>query len=521
MGVVTTAVFSTLFMRLYAIIKNDSYSAAGKLQSSCTLELGSVNANIYDRNFMKLVNNETEYLAAVNPVSDAVQEILPHVTDKKDFYSCLVYGSPFVCKTDTASFKSDNITAFKVYRRYGDKTIANHVLGYICDGVGVTGIESAYDSYLRSHVQTNRITYNIDGLGGVLEGMGKKVGAAEEMKAGVVLTIDKYIQSICELAGRNIKKGAIVVMDVRSGDILGMASFPDYDPNNIGASLENKDSPLINRCLYSYSVGSIFKLVTALSAFEQGIDEDFSYDCDGSETVEGQLFKCHDHSGHGLQNMTQAMQNSCNTYFIKLAEQLDGKLFRETASRLGFGVPMSLALGINADGGSLQTKEELEIPAEKANFSFGQGKLTASPLQICRMTAAIANEGKLFLPRLVIGTSENGKDINAETEQKFIRVFDRQTAFRLQDLMIAAVNDNPTSKARPSNTRAAGKTSTAQTGVFDEDGVEKCHGWITGYFPLSQPKYAVTVLCEDGGYGNECAAPIFKEIAQRITDIYK
>ncbi|MGN0612316.1 MAG: peptidoglycan D,D-transpeptidase FtsI family protein [Porcipelethomonas sp.] len=518
---VTFAVlFSILYMRIYVIVCDEKYTQAAAGQSVCRVEVGSVDANIYDRNFLSFVNNDTAYYAAINPTAEAAAEILPHVTDTDEYYSQLVYGSPFSCQVDSNEFESSDITVFEIPERYGENQLAPHVIGYVCDGTGVTGIESAYDEFLRSRSKSYTVTYGIDGQGSVLQGIEETVTPYSEMKAGVVLTLDKYIQAICELAGSKMEKGAVVVMDIRSGDILGMASFPSFSADNLGEALENEDSPLINRCLYSYNVGSIFKLVTALAAFEQGIDESFSYSCTGSETIGDQVFMCHDHSGHGSQDMAEAMKNSCNTYFIKLSERLDTGLFYKTAQRLGFGVPVSLALGINSSGGNLPTGEELEIPAEKANFSFGQGKLLATPLQICAMTAAIANEGKLYVPRLVKGTTEDGENITREEEIKYTQVFDRDTAFRLQDLMIGAVNGNPESNARPGNTRAAGKTSTAQTGLFDENGEEICHGWITGFFPLSQPEYAVTVLCEGGGYGNECAAPVFKEIAERITDIY-
>ena len=108
--------------------------------------------------------------------------------------------------------------------------------------------------------------------------------------------------------------------------------------------------------------------------------------------------------------------------------------------------------------------DDLSLPAEKANFSFGQGKLLASPVQICAFTAAIANEGKLFVPRLVAGITEDGKNITGGEESRYSQVIDRDTAFRLQDLMIAAVGRNTESNARPCNVYAAGKTSTAQTG---------------------------------------------------------
>lgn len=512
--------FTTLFTRIYVIVSDEKYVQAGKNQSVCKIEAITSNANIYDRNFMKLVNNKNQIYAAINPTPEAVSEILPVVYDKEDFYSQLVYGSPFICRINEAVEENEDITVFESAERYSENQFAEHIIGYVREGVGITGIESAYDEYLRSNSSTFSVTYNIDGKGGVLQGVDKKVVRPEEMKEGVVLTIDKYIQAICELMEDKVKKGAIVVMDVQSGDILAMASFPSYSADKLGEALENKDSPLINRCIYSYSVGSIFKLVTCLSAFEQGINEDFSYECTGEISVDGQTFKCHDLSGHGKLDMTGAIRESCNPYFIKLSEKIDTEFFHSVAERLGFGRAYSLANGINCSGGNLQSVEELSIPAEKANFSFGQGKLLATPLQICTFTASIANEGKLYNPRLVIGTTNDGENVDSEEPQKYTQVFDRDTAFRLQDLMIAAVNGNTNSNARPSNVRAAGKTSTAQTGVFDENGEELCHGWITGYFPISQPKYAVTVLCEDGGYGNDTAAPIFKEIAERIKNIY-
>lgn len=521
MAVTFMFMFSVLYMRIYVIVRNNDYIETGKNQGIYKLTVGNINGNIYDSNFNKLVNNQVNYYAAINPTVSAAEEILPHIVDKEEYYSQLVYGSPFVCQVDSSEFKSDDITVFEIPDRYGKNQLAQHIIGYVQDGEGVTGIEEAYDEFLRSNVQKNTVTYSIDGQGTVLQGLNKDIKSDDEMTAGVVLSIDKYIQAICELVGKKIEKGAVIVMDIRTGDILGMASFPSYSVDNLGEAVIAKDSPLINRCLYSYNVGSIFKLVTAQAAFAQGINEDFSYDCTGSVEIDGQVFKCHDLSGHGSQDMTKAMANSCNTYFIELAKHIDSQLFRETAEKMGFGMSIPLASGITASGGNLQSMDDLMMPAEKANFSFGQGKLLASPVQICTFTAAIANEGKLFVPRLVKGITKDGKTIVNEEQSKYTQVLDRDTAFRLQDLMIAAVNENENSNARPRNTYAAGKTSTAQTGRFGTDKIEICHGWITGYFPVSEPRYAVTVLCEDGGYGNDCAAPIFKEIAERITDIYK
>jgi len=519
-GILFAVLFTVLYMRIYIIMTDEKYIEVAKNQTVYTVEAGTVNANIYDRNFLKLVNNEIGRYAVVNPVDDTLKEIMPYVTDAESFNNKLFYGMPFVCEINGDVRENENITVFEIPERYSKNQLAEHVIGYTCDGVGVTGIESAYDEFLRENSGKAGVTYNIDGMGGVLEGIGKKVHDTTNLDDGVVLTIDKYIQAVCELMEEKVKKGAVVVMDVQSGDILGMASFPSYSVDKLSEAVSDENSPLINRCLYSYNVGSIFKLVTSLAAYEQGIDNSFLYKCSGKTEIGNQTFMCHDHSGHGELDMTDAMRESCNTYFIELSKNIDTKYFRSVAVRLGFGKAYSLASGINSSGGNLPSMDELLLPAEKANFSFGPGKLLATPLQVCSFTSAIANEGRLYNPRLVIGTTDDGENILSEQEQKYTRVFERNTAFYLQDLMIASVNGNEKSNARPSNVRAAGKTSTAQTGVFDKNGEELCHAWITGFFPISQPEYAVTVLCENGGYGNDVASPVFKEIAQRITDIY-
>lgn len=517
LGCVFMFLFAILYMRIYVIVSNPKYYAAAKEQGTYTLTVGHTYGNIYDTDYDLLVNDTTAYYAAVNPTAEAAEEILPYVKDLESYHANIIYGKPFVSEVSKKDFDCEDITVFEVPVRNREKQLAQHIVGYTDESGGVSGIEFAYDEFLRDSVSENSVTYNVDGRGGVMDGLGKDIKQGEPMTDGVVLTIDKDIQAVCENAGSKMEKGAVVVMDIQTGDILGMASFPSYNISTLSEDVCNENSPLINRCLYSYNVGSIFKLVTALAAFEQGIDESFSYNCTGVTEISGQPFKCHNLSGHGVLDMTGAMTESCNTYFIELAKRIDNSILIETAKRIGFGRSITLATGMTASGGTLQTEEDLLLPAEKANMSFGQGKLTASPVQICSFTSAIANEGRLYVPRLVKGITHDGKTVVNENEVKYTEVFDRQTAFRLQDLMIAAVDKNEDSNARPSSTHAAGKTSTAQTGRFDDDGEELCHGWITGFFPLSSPKYAVTVLCEDGGYGNDCAAPVFREIAERIT----
>ena len=325
------------------------------------------------------------------------------------------------------------------------------------------------------------------------------------------------IQRICERAGRDIDKGAIVVTDVKTGEILALASFPRFSADDIGAALTDERSPLIDRALYSYSVGSAFKLVTACEGLNEGLGG-YVYDCTGSIDVSGQLFRCHKYDGHGVQTMSEAMTNSCNTYFIALSQLLDTKRYRSLAAELGFGREIYLCAGMTASAGVLPTEEELLVPAELANFSFGQGRLTATPLQVNALTCAIASGGELPLLTIMRGITVDGETVGNLKPPRRSRVMTEETAAQLRKMMIEAVYLNDSSKARPRYIRVGAKTSTAQTGRYGDDGEELCHAWITGFFPSSSPTYAVTVLVEDGGYGNDAAAPIFAEIADGIIN---
>ena len=172
---------------------------------------------------------------------------------------------------------------------------------------------------------------------------------------------------------------------------------------------------------------------------------------------------------------------------------------------------------MTASGGVLPTVKDLMIPAELANFSFGQGKLSATPLQILQLTCTIANNGKMPVLRLVKGMTLDGDDILNEKKPQNSQVLERTTANQLKEMMISAVEDNENSNAKTNYTTVGAKTSTAQTGRYDKNGVELCHAWITGFFPADKPQYAVTVLIEDGGYGNDASAPVFKEIVEKIV----
>ncbi len=507
----------TLLVAVVAVhMKNGGYAQTALQQRNDTVIAAKAEGYIYDRNFRPLVNCETACYAVVQPTQEAIAQLLPHMEDVNAVIDGIRSGKPFSCRVDEGIPDCEDIIVMQVPQRRPKRQLAQHVIGYTSDGMGVTGLESDYNSILRSKEDTAGVTFTVDALGQVLRGISPVVSPIHNSNGSVVTTLDAEIQQICEEAGSGIQKGAIVVMNVENGDILAMASFPNYSPDRLVEAIADENSPLINRCLYTYSVGSIFKLVTAAAAYNQGLIR-FACECTGKTEVAGQLFRCHDWRGHGLVNMEQAMIYSCNSYFVEMSRFVQPDNMRSVAQDLGFGTQIALTRSIVSAGGTLPTQENLELPAEMANFCFGQGFLTASPLQINQMTCAIANDGEMPLARLIAGYSLDGKSIENEKPPMYAKSLPRNAAYFLQGLMISAINENEESNAVPAYVYAAAKTSTAQTGRYDEEGNEYCHAWITGYFPLDEPKYAVTVLVEDGGYGNDAAAPIFREIADRVT----
>ena len=507
--------FTILSFNYFGLAQKREYVRASEDNSFITINAGNTQGTIYDRNFVPLTNNTTSIVAVVVPSAISVDELYDIALDKNDFLQKYNEGRPFVFRCNQFGEESAGVTFFEIPLHYDDNLLAKHIVGYLSEDLGVSGIEYAYNRLLRGGNMENSVTYSTDGFGRILIGAGKEVIRSTKHKTGVVTTIDTRIQSICERVGKDIDKGCIVVTEVKTGDILALASFPDYNIEDINTALSDERSPLINRALYSYSVGSVFKLVTACEAINDEMGG-YIYNCSGSTDVNGQLFRCHKYDGHNLQNLSEAMTNSCNTYFIALSQLLDTKKFRDLASQLGFGHEIYLCAGMTGSAGVLPSEKDLMIPAERANFSFGQGRLTATPLQINALTCTIANGGELPILSIMRGITVDGKSVGNEKPPRLSRVMSSETAAALRKMMIEAVYLNDKSKAQPQYIRVGAKTSTAQTGRYGKDGEEFCHAWITGFFPSSSPTYAVTVLVEDGGYGNDAAAPIFAKIADCI-----
>jgi len=513
--------FMSMIMQLFVASQGRQYAQAAARQSTCTLEAGTARGVIYDCHFQPLVGRQDSAVTAVVPTPQSAAWLLGRAAGSRRtaLLAQLQGGRPFLYAGDLTGCPDASV--FHLPVRYGPGSLAPHVVGYLDSGGrhGVAGIEAACDGLLRGFGGRRALRCQVDAAGHALAGGAEAVGSSAPPVGGVVLTLDSGIQRAAQQAldESGCPAGAVVVLDIWTGAIRAMASAPAYDQNDVAAALGRSDAPLLNRALCAYSVGSTFKLAVAAAALEQGIPAQTSFSCPGYALVDGQVFHCHNLAGHGSLDMQQALEHSCNVYFIQLARRVGAAPVRAMAQRLGFGRATQLAQGLRGAAGSLTPLQDL-TGGEFANFSFGQGQLTATPLQLAVMTAAIANGGQTVVPRLVQGTTADGRTLSQTVpEYAVTRAMSVKTAAALQQMMIGVVTGGSGSAAAPAAGGAGGKTASAQTGVTDSGGREVVHAWFSGFYPAQTPHWAIVVLCEGGGSGGSTAAPVFRRVADAIA----
>lgn len=519
---VSLGICSLLMMRLYHLCMDESLLQSAQRQSSYFLDVTDTRGKIYDRNGELLTDIEEKNRIAVVPTREAAQACADQIegADRRRVLDRIREGKPFlydlpkqekVYAQDVENFPVTNRLAHDSADRY-----AVHLIGYRDgEGKGVCGLEKSFDEEFSAAGEEVQVRCQVDAMGNAMHSDGMQIrGNPHSGKSGIVLTLDRRMQKIVEEVGEEqIEKGAIVVMKPQSGEIVACASFPQYDPYDLEKALQDENRSLLNRALMPYCVGSSFKLVTTAAALEQGISPSFSINCVGATQVAGRTFYCHNRAGHRETDLKSAIEHSCNPYFIALGQEVGGKAILGMAQAMGFGEETVLAPGIIAEKGTLPTLSDLASPHELANFSFGQGKLTATPIQVAAMVSAVCNDGLLPTPTLLLGKTEDGKGIEKFLPTATRRVFSKQTAAFLKDAMIGVVEEGSAPMAKPKEGGAGGKTASAQTGIIDESGEEIVHAWFAGFFPAQTPQYAAVVLVEGGEYGGRVASPIFKEIA--------
>lgn len=508
-----------LSVRIISLSENEVQ--AGKTVSAKSIDLATLRGTVYDCNLNPITNAETDIYIAAKPSNEAVA-VLKGVLNPDIFESIkerLAKGKPVAVKSEKSVDDSENIKTVYVPKRYGDDGFACHIIGYLgADGTGVSGVEKIFDSILSREIKTAKIRFSADANGRAMLGEAISVEDNEMPKNGIVLTIDKDIQKITEFALDKFgaECAAAVVMEIKSGAVRACVSRPAFDRNSLSDALHDENSPLINRALLAFNAGSVFKPVVAAAALENGIAEDFEYNCTGNVTYNGVTFNCHKRSGHGVLDMEGALANSCNTYFIALANETGAESIIDTAKNFGFGKQITLAEGMRSAQGYLPSKSEIDSKASLANLSFGQGQLLATPLHICSMTATIANNGIRVNPYLIEGETDSyGNFIRIKHYKEKIQVISENTAQLLRIFLQSVVTNGSGRNAESEYVSTAGKTATAQTGRT-ENGNEIYNSWFAGYFPADNPEYAVVIMREKGEGGSVDCAPIFRVIAETV-----
>jgi penicillin-binding protein 2 len=436
-------------------------------------------------------------------------------------------------------------------RQYPYGTLASHVLGYlkqwekgditsiekrtfdhyIGNEKGIAGVEATMDSYLRGP----------EGIKTVLKDeKGRTIGMLDYTKPGigakVELTIDARIQYLLENTLRRAGRAAGVVLDVRTGEVIAMASVPDYDPNAFIPSISSEKfksytskpqlSPFTNRAITSFTPGSTMKVPTAIAGSLNGMSNR-SFSCEGFVPYGNHNIGCwlwnKNRGSHGSLTLPRALQQSCNPYFNKLSNAIGWKSMVDGFSLVGLGKKTGIELP-NEDPGILpgsrawraSSPGAVMTPALTAMLSIGQGDTMTSPLQLAAMLAPIANGGKYYQPRIVKQvTAANGTVLVSDFPKLEVDLL--TSGIKESDLalirlgMWKAVNEagGTAGKVRMADYEIAAKTGTAQS---VDNGQKSNNSWVISFAPFDQPRYAVVILAESAGSGGGVCGPLVNMI---------
>ena len=511
---------SVLYIKLYALsLPGSIYAEAAS--STRSVMLASSRGQIYDRNMNRLTYTVPEYKTCIRPTPAAIIKINGIITDEAALEK-IHTGSFTVITTDDPLplENSEDILNLSFFKRYDGNTLC-HITGYLSgSGKGECGIEKEYDDFLNKTNGCVEAVFHTDALGRMLMNEPVEIRDTAYMsKSGVVLTIDREIQKITEqeLINAGFRTGAAVVLSAQTSEILACVSLPFYDRNDPSKSADDPDAPFINRAFCAYSVGSVYKVITAAAAIENGTDIG-DYTCTGNVIKSGTVFNCSKTDGHGKTDMKKAVAISCNPYFIELSVKTGAKKMVETARKLGFGKSITLYGTQTSQSGYLPPPDELNSDAALANLGFGQGSLLATPLQIAAAYCAIANGGYYTQPTLVKGFNDNNGNFSNKSipEPKRLRVLNSETSDILKEYLLECVMNGTGKNARSTLFKSGGKTATAQTGRYGENGKEILISWFAGFFPYEKPEYIICIMKENGASGSSDDAPVFKKISERI-----
>ncbi len=462
-------------------------------------------------------------------------------------------------------------------REYTSGVLASHILGYAStisseeyekrkdtynqnDIIGKTGIEYVFEEYLKGQDGTKQIDMAVDGT------ITSEYTSEEAVEGSdIVLTLDSNLQKVTEQAlEANIQKiasggfsqtfdtkaGSCVVMNVKTGEILAMASYPNYDPadfvNGISTDKWNQYNtdpakPLMNKAVQNaYPPGSIFKMVTAIAGLESGaVTRTEKINDTGIYAKYGETWPCwyytDYHRGHGYLNISQAIERSCNYFFYETGDRMGIETLAKYAKYFGLGVKTGVELPSETSG-AMATPEYAETvnvlwsKGQTINASIGQGLDSFSPLQMAKYISMLANGGHdidVSIVKSIIkpdGTEASTEEINNFVNQKLGLQEEQTEQLEIHQENLNAILEGMKSVTSDTTGTAyvrfqdfgisvGGKTGSAE--AIGENEQEVVHGWFAGFAPFEDPEIAVVVMVENGGHGNYTA-----EVVRDIMEEY-
>jgi len=480
-----------------------------------------------------------------------------------------------------------------VSRNYPFSESYTHVLGYVSEAsekdilnnktikdkhvpglkVGKTGLEKTFEDEL---IGANAIQrYEVNAYGKRIRQIDHTDGLSGET---IQLTIDTEIQKACNELLKGMA-GSISVMDIYTGEIVAMQSSPSFDPNLFLFGINQDDwqlirnnplKPLVNKTLSGlYSPGSTFKPIVALSALENEIiDENFKVKCTGKIEMYGQTYHCWKKKGHGIVDLKSAMKQSCDTYFYEITRKLGVDRLKKTSIKFGLGEKVLNETFNNEKKGLIPDTEWKKnnlgkgwVIGETLITGIGQGYTQTTPLQLCLMTAQLANGGFKIYPKIIVEKNgktfedikllmdKNSKNLDVKNNQlkkasdllsfinkeKHERLFKNSKNIKLvRDAMFASTNEvrgtSYSSRIEDPKYQFAGKTGTSQVKritkadreldlkTLDIPYNERDHALYIAFGPYKNPRYALSIVIEHGGSGSSAAAPIAKKLFKLIID---
>lgn len=581
LAVIVIAVIGGLLLRLawMQILQGAQYKQVAEQNRIRQLSAQAPRGTIYDRNGAPIVANRPSFAISVILADYAYPEVSTPLLSAltgvavTEIEQMLQAGQEFPYTPIRVVRDADEALIAKVQERknylpgvvvealpvrhYIYNQLAAHLIGYLGrisedeytarkkqgyhpnDLIGKAGIERIWEEQLRG----------IDGgLQVEVNAMGEEVGIVGEKAAlpgkGIVLTLDANLQKAAETAlteqvaisksiGEPAKGGAVVVIDVRTGGILALASNPSFDPNvfiggvsqkDWSAIINNKNDPLSNRAIQNaYPPGSVFKIVTAAAALESGLTTGQEVFVDkGVYILQGWSFYGWETKGLGRLTVPDALAFSSDPVFYELGRRLGADNLASYALTFGFGKPTGIQLS-GEEAGVVPTeawKEELYgeqwYPGETLIAAIGQGYYNATPIQQAMLLMAVANGGIVYKPKLVDKVlSADGAVLEQAPAQVLHTIYLRPDVWDLIRQGLVAVTTRGTGKSvfADLNVKVAGKSGSAETGRGTT------HSWFACYAPADNPEIAIAVLVEEGGEGSVAAAPVTRKVLEAYFQI--